>query len=699
MKRTLLTFALLSAFVIVKGQPSITDLSFPSSVSLFQKYEISFKLGQYSNPYDPDTISVYAVFSGPGNRCDTVIGFYYEGYTFSMHQTSWYEIASRDLSPGATGWRIRFTPDAIGAWSFCIHAIDRHGETKLCSYKNIPNTFYCLSVSNANGFITKANTRYLKRDVVKNNHRQYDSFFPVGINVAWYYCHNSNPSEPYGIYYYKPRIDSLSGNCNYMRIWLNRYQYLNLYGPEYTHLENGNPVVYFDSLVNQKDAAELDEIITYANQNDISLMLCFFAVGDFNLQDPQNPGNLSVWENNPYNTILHLDNPCDFFTNTDAKRITRNLIRYIIARWGYATNVLSWELWNEVTHVECISNDSTEANVLQWHKEMIEYIKTVDPFDHPVTSSIDNVDIHSVLYYKLFDCMDIAQQHRYRNIQCAESSLLLSHSLYKIGHSSDSAFSSTPNFIGEFGLRPKTTASLQEKDSCGVDLHNSLWSSLFSSSMGPASFWWWDYVSHCRLYKRFKPVFDFCKCLPIPSDSFKPYTTAIYDDGHFLEFANGIAAYYLKNHSEDTIYGWCQDTAFSYQSLRRLTDNVEWSSNEGWHFSSNSVFDPNGYIYTLDPLKKPQPSSNSNSIKIPVNKPWGTHYTVHWYNSETGLEYNNSSTNVTVQQNAGGYYISISFPSSIRDLNTHTIHNTFGDAVFAIYYNYEHIDPHDDKKQ
>ena len=98
-----------------------------------------------------------------------------------------------------------------------------------------------------------------------------------------------------------------------MRIWLNRYQYLNLYGPEYTQIVNGSPTVYFDSLINQKDAAELDEIVTYAGQNNISLMLCIFSAGDFNPQNPQEPETLSVWENNPYNTILHLDDPCDFF--------------------------------------------------------------------------------------------------------------------------------------------------------------------------------------------------------------------------------------------------------------------------------------------------------------------------------------------------------------------------------------------------
>ena len=76
MKKIILTFALLSALLFVKGQPNITDFSYPTSVNLFQLFEISFKLDPYLNPYDPDTISVYAIFAGPNNRCDSVIGFY-----------------------------------------------------------------------------------------------------------------------------------------------------------------------------------------------------------------------------------------------------------------------------------------------------------------------------------------------------------------------------------------------------------------------------------------------------------------------------------------------------------------------------------------------------------------------------------------------------------------------------------------------
>ena len=136
----------------------------------------------------------------------------------------------------------------------------------------------------------------------------------------------------------------------------------------------------------------------------------------------------------------------------------------------------------------------------------------------------------------------------------------------------------------------------------------------------------------------------------------------------------------MINSTEDTIYGWSQDTAFAYQSLRRLTDYV----NNG-HFTD--VFDTLGYVYKLDVTKRPQPSSSSNIIRIPItNQPLGTNYSVKWYNSETGFAYNTGAVISTIVQmdTAGSKFIHIYFPSFIRDLKNWTINNTFGDAVFMI---------------
>jgi hypothetical protein len=68
----------------VYAQPAITNLSLPSSVDVFGLFEMSFQLGKYDNPYDPEVIDVYAEFTAPDGKTFKVNGFYYEGYTFQQ---------------------------------------------------------------------------------------------------------------------------------------------------------------------------------------------------------------------------------------------------------------------------------------------------------------------------------------------------------------------------------------------------------------------------------------------------------------------------------------------------------------------------------------------------------------------------------------------------------------------------------------
>ncbi len=683
-------FVILFATITAKGFGQIvpSSFSYPNSVGLFGLCEISFRLpSTYSNPYDPDTINVYAVFTGPDNSSYTINAFYYEDYTFQQHSDG-YEVATHNSTND--GWRVRFTPTETGTWTFFIKAFDKNGELNL-PLLNANHSFSCTTVSNADGFISMANSRFLKRDIVKNGQRQFHSFFPIGPDVAWYSCMDYGYfTQPKGIYEYKRRIDSLAHNANYMRIFINRYQYLSLYGPEYTQIVNGSPVIYFDSIINQKDSAELDYIITYALQNDISIMPCFFSCGDFNHEN-SDPSDVGIWENNPFRYKLNLDDPCEFFTNYDAKRITKHLIRYIISRWGYSTNIMSWELWNEVDHMfnscDGYTQIEIDEDVQDWHEEMANFVRNIDPFNHCVSSSLGGVPQH--LYSVFYENLDFVQEHHYENIQNAESRHQLLYRLYKRIQEGHTQYPTKPFFMGEFGFgQNQSTPKYVNKDPFGVDLHNSLWSSFFFTSMGSASFWWWNYVDTRELYHHFTPLLTFCEGIPILSESFTAQHTGT-KVGRRLLFPNNLQTYYMINATQDTIFGWSQDTAFAYQSLRWLTDSVYFEQTE-WgpirRFKADAVYDSLGYVYTLDPLKKPAPSSNSNLITLDItNQPVGTTYSLKWYNSETGLPFHMAVMDVTVQQDLQGKkFLSFQFPSHIRNLGKHTINNTLGDAVFVL---------------
>ena len=319
---------------------------------------------------------------------------------------------------------------------------------------------------------------------------------------------------------------------------------------------------------------------------------------------------------------------------------------------------------------------------------MTEYVANLDPFNHCITTSVGNSTNNcTYLFSLLYDNLDIVQWHKYSNIQKAASAEQLSYLLYSATNAIHSEYPSIPFFMGEFGFGQSSGPLYEEKDPHGIDLHNSLWSSSFSTSIGPASFWKWHYLKTENLFCRYKPIYTFWESRPILSESFAAHQTGDLD-GLSLVFPNNLETYYMINATEDTIYGWSQDTAFAYQSLRRLTDDVYPPNSPVYpnHFITGSVFDTLGYVYTLDLSKRPQPSSNSNIIEIPLeNQNIGVYYTVKWYNSETGLPYNVYNSPATVLINgAGRKVVSFEFPSFIRDLQNQTINNTFGDAVFVL---------------
>ena len=686
-KKTFCLLCFVALAVVGLAQPKFSGFSIPQEAPVYGLYEITFNLGDYPNPYDPEVIDVYAVFHSPEGTTFRVNGFYYEAYRFM--EKDGIEVASRYGDDD--GWKIRFTPDAVGRWTYEIHAKDRSGTAQLTKYKGKTLAFDC-TASDAEGFVSKANSSYLKRASWKGGKRQYHAFFPVGPNIAWYTTADYlRFKKPYGIYEYQHYMDLLTGNANFMRIWLNRYQYLSLYGPEHAIRENGKPVMYFDSELNQKDAAELDCIVNYASDHAITLMACIFTPADFRDdsealdESVQYKSMPSGWRNNPYHTVLGLERPLDFFSDPEAIRITQNLVRYIVARWGYATNILCWELWNEVDNVfkgSSLDGKDKQA-IIDWHAKMAKHFSEQDPYHHLLTTSTATVKGMEDFERKIFQDLDLIQRHYYQNIQKAKSSEQVSQRLFEITGNMRDTYPSKPVFIGEFGFgsNPQRIV-VNNMDPRGVDLHNSLWSSLFAGSAGPACFWRWPYLEEKGLFPYFQPVLSFSKTLPLLSDSFIAKTTG-EAQGPVMVFPNGLETYYLMNVAEDTLLGWSQDEAFTYQALRRLTDEV----GANGHFVDRAILDRDGYVYTLNPSKRPAPSAKRNEIVIPVkNQRRGTRYTVRWFDSETGEELTSEATTVTVKNSfRKKRHLSIQFPTSVRDVKNGRVNNNFGDAVFLIY--------------
>lgn len=299
MKKTFLLTTILLLYYAAFSTPVISNISSKEQVCLYDKIEISFTMTyHYSNdpnPYDSEIIDAYAIFIGPNEQEVKVNAFYFEDCSFYYDEG--YE---KPLGFSARPcWKIRFTPNLVGVWTYTIHAEDSQSGTATTQRQ-----FECTNLNNAKGFISKANSRYLKQTRVSNGQENEVLYFPVGSNIAHYTCKDYGVFiKPIGIYEYYEYIDKLAEKGNYFRLFLNRYPFLSLYGMEYT-----TGVNFFNNTLNQKDARELDYIIDYAKEHDICIMPCIFGHKDFVTSEFYNNDGNDEWEINPSHTEIETIN-------------------------------------------------------------------------------------------------------------------------------------------------------------------------------------------------------------------------------------------------------------------------------------------------------------------------------------------------------------------------------------------------------
>ena len=86
----------------------------------------------------------------------------------------------------------------------------------------------------------------------------------------------------------------------------------------------------------------------------------------FNNHGQVSTGVNPEWNDNPYNAANGgpATNTWDFFTNATAINLHKNRLRYIIARYGYAQSIQSWELFNEIDWTDQFDTRKTDGKRL-----------------------------------------------------------------------------------------------------------------------------------------------------------------------------------------------------------------------------------------------------------------------------------------------------------------------------------------------
>ena len=472
--------------------PDTTD------IPRYGKFEISFRVDlAYDNPFSPDEIDLQVYFRTPTGLVHTMPGFY-------------------DEEDGKPAWKARYAPMELGVYRY--YAV-------LGDHRTAEHKFECVP-SDSDGFVR----------ISEEDHRyfQFDSgrpYFAVGHNVCW-----THDYEPYF------RKMAVHGE-NYSRIWMIHWNVaLEWSGDGYPGLGR----------YHLGNAARLDHILDLAEQHGIYLMLCFESFNNLRIRNPY-----PAYQGNPYSRENGgmLERPEQFFTHPKARRLFKQRLRYLVARYAYHPNILCWQFWNEVDIIETYVSDE----VVEWHRDMARYLRSIDPMEHLVSTSFANTKGDDALWQ--LPEMEYTQNHQYGSRDIAES-------IRTWTRRNVSEFGK-PHLFGEYGS--DAGGPRREWDPDGISLHNGIWSATLSGSAGTAMLWWWDnYIEPQNLYYHFRPLSQFVTGVDWPRANFRDAQIGQ------LQFVDP-AAFDTRDLELPCTVGWGHHPIKEYQILRdgSVEDNAQ----------------------------------------------------------------------------------------------------------------------------
>jgi len=403
------------------------------SVERLGKFEASWTFpDQKGNPYDPDENDVEVVFHGPSGG-DVRTPAFWDG----------------------DRWKVRYAPLLVGRYTLSVIWNGKPSNPADLTTA----TFRCIA-SSGPGFVRRDGARFLF-----DGETPVRGYYPMGINQAW--TEKETPDYPgmFGL--------MKQNNLNWARVWMCFWDNKAL---DWAADRTNNPKRGEFFL---PAARRWDMIMDSAAKDGIYVQMCLQHHGQYTNGPDAN------WKDNPANVANggYLQHPEDFFTDPQARKLTRAKYRYIVARWGYSSHLMAYELFNEVQNI-------TEARphfdrVVSWHREMAAYIRSIDVNHHLVTTS--NSDPGSPLSQI---GLDIDQIHAYQH-----------NILGYFGARQELEAGAKPVVVAEFGPDGSDYGygGLNE-----LFAHDGLWASLMAPGAGAGGMWYWEQLSK----KGWWPLFD-----------------------------------------------------------------------------------------------------------------------------------------------------------------------------------------------
>ena len=403
--------------------------------------EVSFELpGIEGNPFDYMRNDIHIVLTCPDGRHETLPAFF----------------------DGGSTWRVRYTPRLRG--KYVVETITRGGTQRgngvgFVNAAPFPHEFI-VSGPASSGFVRRS-AAYPLQFELENGQRYY----PFGNDVAW----KSGPDADVPDFFARMG----AAGENWARVWMCHWDDKNLDWPA--------PKAGGQGYLNLGAARRWDRIIEAAQKYGIRVQVTLQHHGQYSTRVDPN------WNENPWNVKNggFLSSPEAFFTDANARALTRAKYRYILARYGWSPNIMAWELFNEVEGTDA-AREKQYTEIAAWHHDMAAFLRSQDPYHHLVTTSSD-IGIKG-----LYDAVDYVQPHSYSPDPMAV-----------IAGIHPAAFGK-PIFLGEIGPSGNSPSDKEF-------LNHILWASIMSEGSGAAQYWFWDRMVKQDLFKTYAGVAAFLR--------------------------------------------------------------------------------------------------------------------------------------------------------------------------------------------
>lgn len=470
---------------------SVAEVS--NTVGRFERFEAGFELSRsYADPFDPAAIAVDVTFTAPSGAQTTVPAFWFQGYRVKPGTEAFEDYEAI----GDPGWRVRFAPTELGTFTYSIAATDGTGAS-------------AAPMSGAFDVLAGLSRGFVRRDSGDPLALRFDNgdpYVPVGHNVAF---EEPNPPGLSGTGYYERLFSSFErADENWSRVWMTDFNRSAL------EWSAGHWSDLYDGVGRYSLASgwRMDEILESAEQHGVYIQLVLNDHGQFStFTNPR-------WHENPYNAAnggpVPEAAPHLFFSDPTARELHERRLRYVAARWGAFTNVLAWELFNEVQFIGTSSTNmygdpSVRAAVVDWHQEMGDALDRLDAHQHLVSTSSQPSPVDDGV--SAVSSIDLLQVHLYSGPEPELDRTLVG---FIRGLQADHGKPVLGGEIGlpsnsELGFDPTTFAGSQadrEHLSQGTHLHNAAWAAAHARSVA-ASWWWGSYIAEDASKNRAAPSF------------------------------------------------------------------------------------------------------------------------------------------------------------------------------------------------